>query len=137
MQQTYPEVEAAIADIIASVTDEELLAMRRAAPHILAGWKLDASIHTALIGSTDRNASSYSDEEKLALVCITNVHAQLRLIFRGSDRAYRWMRASNAAFSGMSAVELIQGEGLDGLMMIFGYLTRVWATATGTNRSGC
>lgn len=113
-----------IADIISAVTDDELQVLSRAVPEILARWKVDPSKRAALIGPGDQEAAARTDDEKLAMICIADIHAQLRLIFGVSDRAYTWMRAPNTALSGMSAIELVEREGVDGLVLVLGCLTK-------------
>lgn len=109
--------------------------MRRAALRILARWKVDPSAQAVLVGSSDQDATSCSDEEKLALTCIVDIHAQLRLIFGASDRAYTWMGAPNVAFSGMSALDLIEREGVAGLALVFGCLAEIGSGIKDTDRS--
>lgn len=99
--------------------------MKRTATRILALWGVDPSTAAELLEPEGSAAATYSVETKLKLFCIMGIHGRLRQIFAAKDRASRWMMLTNAAFQGVSALDVIQRERADGLLRVWAYLEGV------------
>ena len=63
-----------------------------------------------------------SRDGKTRLSNIMGVHKALRIIFREHLRAYAWIKASNDAFGGRTALEIMLGGELTDLMRVRRYL---------------
>jgi len=50
------------------------------------------------------------------------IHKALRIIFLESARGYAWIRAANAAFGGVRALEVMLGGELTDIMRVRRYL---------------
>jgi uncharacterized protein (DUF2384 family) len=61
-------------------------------------------------------------DQKARLSNIMGIHKALRIIFREPDRAYGWIRASNSAFGGRSAIDVMLSGELTDLMRVRRYL---------------
>ena len=59
---------------------------------------------------------------KARLSNLMGIHKALRLIFREPQRGYEWIRASNTAFAGKSALEVMLGGELTDVMRVRRYL---------------
>ena len=112
------------------ITDAEGAAMFRAAVNLLRLWTVtdeEASILLDLpvrsyrrwkageIGRIDRDT-------KARLSNLMGIHKALRIIFTEPQRAYGWVKASNTAFGGSSALQVMLGGELTDLMRVRRYL---------------
>jgi len=112
------------------VTQAEGAAMFRAAVTLFGKW-----------GATDEQAATLTDmpvrtyrrwkaegpgrmsRDGLArLSNLMGIHKALRVIFQEPQRGYDWVKASNAAFRGASALEVMLGGELTDLMRVRRYL---------------
>lgn len=60
-------------------------------------------------------------EERIGL--LLGIHRQLRTLFPSNpDLAHRWMRSANRSFEEMRPVDVVQAQGLSGLLAIRAYL---------------
>src|SRR3546814_17332038 len=59
---------------------------------------------------------------KARLSNLMGIHKALRIIFSEPARGYRWIKATNDAFGGRSALEIMLGGGLTDLMLVRPYL---------------
>jgi Protein of unknown function (DUF2384) len=112
------------------VTQEEAAAMFRAVMKLLTLWEatdeqaavlLDMPLRTFRrwkagdIGRIDRDGAA-------RLSNLVGIHKALRIIFREPQRGYAWVKATNAAFGGRSALEVMLGGELTDLMRVRRYL---------------
>jgi hypothetical protein len=113
------------------VTDEAAGAMLRAAVNLFSLWKLTDKQAATLLGATirsyarwkaDGKAGSWPRDLKARLSNLMGVHKALRIIFREPQRGYDWVRASNSAFGGKSALDVMLGGELTDLMRVRRYL---------------
>lgn len=112
------------------VTQDEGGAMFRAALNLFGKW-----------GATDEQAAVLTDmpvrtyrrwkaegpgrisRDGLArLSNLMGIHKALRIIFQEPQRAYDWVKASNAAFGGASALDIMLGGELTDIMRVRRYL---------------
>lgn len=130
MSQLLPIDTAPRAFVPAPITDEEAAAMFRAAVNLFALWDitdtqaatlLDMPLRTYRRWKVDGPARLGRDG-KARLSNIMGVHKALRIIFREPQRAYRWIKAPNAAFAGQSALDVMLGGELTDLMRVRRYL---------------
>lgn len=95
--------------------DDERQAMTRAATLLLAHWGVsDATVGVLLDGT--------SDDQTERTAVLLGIHAALRRIFSDGDRAARWIGASNTAFDGKSAIDVMLVSGLAGMQRVKTYL---------------
>ncbi|MEE2689958.1 MAG: MbcA/ParS/Xre antitoxin family protein [Pseudomonadota bacterium] len=107
----------------AQITPEEAAAMMRAAMNLFALWKLsDAEARTLLGAPSPRTFARWKKNELGAISYDTasrlshlmGIHKALRMLFKEPERAYAWLRKSNAAFGGQSALaRMLAGELVD------------------------
>lgn len=112
------------------ITDEEVGAMFRAGVRLFQHWGitdeqaailLDLPVRTYRrwkagdLGRIDRDG-------KARLSNLMGIHKALRIIFEEPTRAYRWVKAANAAFDGQSALDVMLGGELTDLMRVRRYL---------------
>ncbi len=114
----------------APITDEEAAAMFRAAVNLFRLWHItdeDAATLFDLPVRTYRRWKAdgpgrIDRDGKARLSNIMGIHKALRTIFREPQRAYGWIKASNAAFGGRTALEVMLGGELTDLMRVRRYL---------------
>lgn len=112
------------------VSGDEAAAMFRAAVNLFRLWGvtdeqaavlLDLPVRTYRrwkagdIGRIDRDG-------KARLSNLMGIHKALRIVFRERQRGYGWVKASNTAFGGRSALEVMLGGELTDLMRVRRYL---------------
>lgn len=95
--------------------DDERQAMARAAGTLFAHWGVSDVTADALL-----DGASGERTERAAL--LLGIHAALRQIFPDGDRAARWIGATNAAFDGKSALDVMQAGGNAGMQRVKHYL---------------
>lgn len=112
------------------ITDDEAAAMFRAVVNLFRLWEitdeesatlLDLPVRTyarwkaGALGRIDRDG-------KARLSNLMGIHKALRIIFREPQRGYRWIKATNDAFAGRSALNIMLGGDLTDLMRVRRYL---------------
>ena len=114
----------------APITDGEAAAMFRAAVNLFRVWEITDEQAAILLDMPVRTYRRWKGGEqgridrdgKARLSNLMGIHKALRIIFREPQRAYAWVKVSNAAFGGRSALEVMLGGELTDLMRIRRYL---------------
>ena len=114
----------------APITDEEAGAMFRASVNLFRLWRVTDEQAATLLDLPVRTyrrwkageAARMGRDLKARLSNLMGIHKTLRLIFREPERGYDWIRASNDAFSGKSALDVMLGGDLTDIMRIRRYL---------------
>ena len=105
--------------------------MLRAAVNLFSLWKLTDKQAATLLGAPTRSyarwkadgkAGSWPRDLKARLSNLMGVHKALRIVFREPQRGYDWVHASNSAFGGKSALDVMLGGELTDLMRVRRYL---------------
>jgi hypothetical protein len=112
------------------ITDDEAQAMFRACVNLFRLWRLSDNDAAVLLDLPVRTFARWKAgtigrigrDQKARLSNIIGIHKALRIIFREPDRAYGWIRASNSAFGGRSAIEVMLSGELTDLMRVRRYL---------------
>jgi uncharacterized protein (DUF2384 family) len=112
------------------ITDEEAEAMFRACVNLFRLWRLSDNDAAVLLDLPVRTFARWKTgaigrigrDQKARLSNIIGIHKALRIIFREPDRAYGWIRASNSAFGGRSAIDVMLSGELTDLMRVRRYL---------------
>ncbi|WP_338405606.1 MbcA/ParS/Xre antitoxin family protein [Sphingobium arseniciresistens] len=112
------------------LTQEEGAAMFRAALNLFAKWGItdeQAAILTDMPVRTFRrwkaDGSGRMSRDGLArLSNLMGIHKALRLIFQEPQRGYDWIKASNIAFDGSTALAVMLGGELTDIMRVRRYL---------------
>jgi len=102
------------------ITDDEAGALARATVNLLKAWKLSDTEACTLLG--DMSARTWArwkegsigriDRDlRMRMAHLMGIHKGLRYLFRDTARGYAWIRKPNAAFGGLSALDLmLRGE---------------------------
>lgn len=102
------------------ITDDEAGALARATVNLLKAWKLSDTEACTLLG--DMSARTWArwkegsigriDRDlRMRMAHLMGIHKGLRYLFRDAARGYAWIRKPNAAFGGLSALDLmLRGE---------------------------
>lgn len=103
-----------------AISDEEAGALARTTVNLFRAWKLsDAEACTLLGGMSPRTWARWKEGEigrtdrdlRMRMAHLMGIHKGLRYLFRDAARGYAWIRKPNAAFGGMSALDLmLRGE---------------------------
>lgn len=105
--------------------------MLRAAANIFGLWKLTDKQAAILLDVPTRSyarwkasgkAGPWSRDLKARLSNLMGVHKALRIVFSERQRGYDWVHASNSAFGGKSALDVMLGGELTDLMRVRRYL---------------
>lgn len=112
------------------MTQAEGQAMFRAALNLFGRWGLtdeQAAVLTDMPVRTFRRWKAegpgrLSRDGLARLSNLMGIHKALRLIFQEPQRGYDWIKASNTAFDGASAVEVMLGGELTDIMRVRRYL---------------
>ena len=112
------------------ISDDEAAAMFRAAVRLFERWGLTDEQSAILLDLRLRTYRRWKAEGlgrigrdgKARLSNLMGIHKALRLIFREPARGYEWIRRPNAAFDGLSALEVMLGGELTDLMRVRRYL---------------
>ena len=112
------------------ISDEEALALFRAAVNLFRLWGVTDEQAATLLDMPVRTyrrwkAGEYGRASRDARARLSNVigiHKALRIIFKEPQRGYAWIKASNAAVGGRSALEVMLGGELTDLMRVRRYL---------------
>jgi Protein of unknown function (DUF2384) len=112
------------------ITDEEAGAMLRAATNLFGLWKLSDKQAAILLDVPTRTYARWKSGGKASmgrdlrtrLSNLMGIHKALRIVFREPQRGYDWISASNSAFGGRSALDVMLGGELTDLMRVRRYL---------------
>ena len=112
------------------ITDEEAAAMFRAALKLFRRWDITDEQAATLLDLPVRTYRRWKAREpgritrdgRARLSNVLGIHKALRIIFREPQRAYAWIKASNEAFGGRKALEIMLGGELTDLMRVRRYL---------------
>jgi Protein of unknown function (DUF2384) len=124
-------VRTDVRDFVPSpITDEEAEAMFRACVNLFRLWRLSDNDAAVLLDLPVRTFARWKTgaigrigrDQKARLSNIMGIHKALRIIFREPDRTYGWIRASNSAFGGRSAIDVMLSGELTDLMRVRRYL---------------
>ena len=112
------------------ISDSEAAAMFRAVVNLFGRWELTDEQAATLLDMPVRTYRRWKAGEqgridrdaKTRLSNLMGVHKALRIIFREPQRGYGWIKASNQAFDGRSALEIMLGGELTDLMRVRRFL---------------
>ena len=112
------------------VTQEEASAMFRAVLNLFGKWELTDEQAATLLDMPVRSyrrwkaegAGRVSRDGAARLSNLMGIHKALRIIFSEAQRGYAWIKASNAAFGGASALDVMLGGELTDIMRVRRYL---------------
>ncbi len=112
------------------ITDAEAAAMFRAVVALFAKWDITDDQAAILLDVPVRSYRRWKAGEqgridrdgKARLSNLMGIHKALRTMFREPERSYRWIKASNDAFRGASALDVMLGGELTDLMRVRRYL---------------
>ena len=132
MELSAPFVRPTSADAtLPELTDEEGAAMARAVITLFDRWELnEAEASTLLGGLSTRTWARWKTgaigrlprDLKTRLSNIIGVHKALRIVFRDPARGYAWIRRTNTAFGGATALDVMLRGELTDLMRVRRYL---------------
>src|SRR3546814_9685667 len=99
------------------ITDNEAAALFRAAVRLFAHWDLTDDQAATLLDMPVRSYRRWKAGDqgridrdgKARLSNLMGIHKALRIIFSEPARGYRWIKATNDALGGRSALEIMQG----------------------------
>lgn len=130
MVQLYP-VDRSLSPASADFTADECVAMQRAVVNLFDRWGLSEKEASVLLGDISVRtfqrwkAGVFGRVNKDLAARMSNllgVHKALRLLFKDKARGYAWIRQSNSAFGGRSALEVMLDGQLTDLMRVRHYL---------------
>lgn len=111
-----PDIDAASA----TISGAEAAALARATVALFRAWTLsDAEAGTLLGGLSARTWARWKDGQvgrtdrdlRMRMAHLMGIHKGVRYLFRDPARGYAWIRKPNAAFGGLSALDLmLRGE---------------------------
>jgi hypothetical protein len=112
------------------ITQEEAAAMFRAAINLFGKWGLTDEQAATLLDTPLRSYRRWkaegpgrvSRDGRARLSNLMGIHKALRTIFADAARSYAWMRATNDAFGGASALDVMLGGELTDLMRVRRYV---------------
>lgn len=112
------------------ITDEEAGAMFRAALNLFRLWGVTDDQAAIILDLPRRTFARWKAGEigrlgrdgKARLSNLIGIHKALRIIFGEPTRGYAWIKASNDAFGGASALTVMLGGELTDLMRVRRYL---------------
>jgi hypothetical protein len=114
----------------APITDEEAAALFRAAVNLFRLWDLTDEQAAILLDLPLRTYRRWKAEGpgrigrdgRARLSNLMGIHKALRIVFREPARGYAWIKASNEAFGGHTALDIMLGGELTDLMRVRRYL---------------
>ncbi len=112
------------------ITDAEAAALFRAIVALFAKWGLNDNQAATLLDLPLRSyrrwklggPSRINRDGKARLSNLIGIHKALRYMFREPERGYRWIKTSNEAFGGASALDIMLGGELTDVMRVRRYL---------------
>lgn len=114
----------------ASITEDEAEAMFRACMNLFRLWRVSDNEAAILLDLPARTLARWKAgaigrigrDQRARLSNLMGIHKALRLIFREPDRGFGWIKASNQAFGGRSALDVMLGGELTDVMRVRRYL---------------
>jgi hypothetical protein len=108
------------------ISGEEAAAMFRAAVNLFKRWDLTDEQAATLLDLPGRTYARWKAGEqgridrdtRARLSNLMGIHKALRIIFHEAERGYRWIRAANETFGGLSALDVMLGGELTDLMRV-------------------
>lgn len=112
------------------VTQGEAAAMFRAALNLFGRWDLTDEQAATLVDMPVRTYRRWkaegpgrvSRDGAARLSNLMGIHKALRIVFSEAQRGYGWIKTSNAAFAGSSALDVMLGGELTDIMRVRRYL---------------
>lgn len=113
------------------ITDAEALALARTTVNLFKAWGLsDAQASTLLGGLSSRTWARWKEGDigrmdrdlRMRMAHLMGIHKGLRYLFKDPARGYAWIRHSNDAFGGGSALDLMLRGELEDLAALRGWL---------------
>ncbi|HEX2136440.1 MAG TPA: antitoxin Xre-like helix-turn-helix domain-containing protein [Microvirga sp.] len=112
------------------ITDEEAAAMFRAALNLFRLWGVTDDQAAVILDLPRRtfarrkagHIGRIGRDGKARLSNLMGIHKALKIVFREPTRGYAWIKSSNEAFGGRSALEVMLGGELTDLMRVRRYL---------------
>lgn len=114
-----------------SIGDEEAAALQRAVTNLFARWGLtDDQACTLLGGIGLRSYARWKAgrfgragvDLRTRLANLIAIHGALRRLFDDPNRAYAWIKKPNAAFGGMSALDVMLAGQITDILRVRRYL---------------
>jgi hypothetical protein len=112
------------------ISQDEAGAMFRAAINLFGKWELTDEQAATLLDMPVRSyrrwkaegAGRISRDGSARLSNLMGIHKALRIVFAERQRGYAWIKASNEAFGGGSALDVMLGGELTDIMRVRRYL---------------
>ena len=127
-------IEPHVATPVPQFSDEEVQAMQRAFIKLAGLWGLSDEQASVLMGDISvRTFRRWKAGEfgragidtAARLSNIMGIHKALRLLFKEPARGYSWVKRSNTAFGGATALEVMLGGQITDIMRVRRYLDAV------------
>lgn len=109
----------------------------RAVVALLQKWKLTEKQQVALLGGGAHGGAALSEHlisERLLSGCpdllervahLMGIHGSLRLLFpENEDLRFSWVRRRNQAFGGSAPIDIMLGDGVDGIVRVWTVLNQ-------------
>ena len=112
------------------ITQDEAAAMFRAVLNLFGKWELTDEQAATLLDMPVRSYRRWkaegpgrvSRDGAARLSNLMGIHKALRIVFSEAQRGYAWIKASNTAFAGSSALDVMLGGELTDIMRVRRYL---------------
>jgi hypothetical protein len=112
------------------IGDDEAAAMFRAVLNLFRLWEVSDVQAATMLDLNGRTFARWKAGElgrigrdgKARLSNLMGIHKALKFLFRDPARGYQWIKASNDAFDGDSALDVMLGGELTDLMRVRRYL---------------
>jgi len=112
------------------ITDEEAAAMFRASLNLFRLWGVTDDQAAKILDLPQRTFARWKAGQigrmgrdgKARLSNLMGIHKALKIIFRDAARGYTWIKATNDAFGGASALDVMLCGELTDLMRVRRYL---------------
>jgi len=112
------------------VTQQEAAAMFRATVNLFGKWELTDEQAATLLDMPLRSYRRWkaegpgrvSRDGAARLSNLMGIHKALRIVFSEATRGYAWIKADNAAFAGLNALEVMLDGELTDIMRVRRYL---------------
>lgn len=114
-----------------AITEAEAGALARATVNLFRLWGLaDAEARVLLGDMAARTWARWKDGDigridrdlRMRMAHLMGIHKGLRHLFKDPARGYAWIRKPNAAFGGLSALDLMLRGEIDDLALLRGWL---------------
>ncbi len=112
------------------ITPDEAGALFRAVLNLFGRWGLTDEQAATLLDMQVRTYRRWkaegpgrvSRDGAARLSNLMGIHKALRIVFSEAQRGYGWIKSSNSAFAGLSALEIMLGGELTDIMRVRRYL---------------